>query len=141
MKTHVRCGTLFAAADPEARSGQSLVYDARGVLEFVGPTEQAPRAAQAETVLDYSRQFVMPGRPTQHRSRLGNGSAVDTTSARGVPAYRLFRPASLDDLIFTRLLACDAGQDRLSMRNPFGYGCSTGRASAPPGPTSRHARA
>ena len=52
MKTHVRCGTLFAAADPEARSGQTLVYDARGVLEFVGPTEQAPRAAQAEPVLD-----------------------------------------------------------------------------------------
>ena len=55
MKTHVRCGTLFAAADPEARSGQTLVYDARGVLEFVGPTEQAPRAAPGEPVLDYSR--------------------------------------------------------------------------------------
>ena len=55
MKTHVRCGTLFAAADPEARSGQTLVYDARGVLEFVGPTEQAPRRRRA------SRCWTIPG--------------------------------------------------------------------------------
>jgi hypothetical protein len=52
MKTHVRCGTLFSAGDREARSGQTLVYDARGVLEFVGPTEQAPKAAGGEQVLD-----------------------------------------------------------------------------------------
>ena len=44
MKTHVRCGTLFGAGDPEARPGQTLVYDERGVLEFVGPTERAPKA-------------------------------------------------------------------------------------------------
>ena len=44
MKTHVRCGTLFSAVDQEARSDQTLVFDARGVLEFVGPTAQAPKA-------------------------------------------------------------------------------------------------
>ena len=61
MKTHVRCGTLFGAADQEARPGQTLVYDARGTLEFVGPTAQAPKAAPGEQVLDHSGHFVMPG--------------------------------------------------------------------------------
>ena len=61
MRTHVRCGTLFGAGDREARSGQTLVYDSGGIVEFAGPTEQAPRAAPADPVLDYSRQFVMPG--------------------------------------------------------------------------------
>src|SRR5215475_403880 len=61
MKTHVRCGTLFSAVDQKARSGQTLVYDDRGVLEFVGPTAQAPKAAPGEPVLDHSRHFVMPG--------------------------------------------------------------------------------
>jgi imidazolonepropionase-like amidohydrolase len=83
MKTHVRCGTLFAAADPEARSGQTLVYDARGVLEFVGPTEQAPRAAPAEPVLDYSRQFVMPGLIDVH---------VHLTQDAGRPWYQPLTP-------------------------------------------------
>ena len=38
MKTHVRCGTLFGAGNLEARARQTLVYDERGILEFVGPT-------------------------------------------------------------------------------------------------------
>jgi len=43
MKTHVRCGTLFSAGDQEGRPGQTLVHDEHGILEFVGPTEQAPK--------------------------------------------------------------------------------------------------
>jgi len=31
MKTHVRCGTPFAVVDREARSGQTLAYDAHGM--------------------------------------------------------------------------------------------------------------
>ena len=74
MKTHVRCGTLFSAGDQEGRPGQTLVHDEHGILEFVGPTEQAPKVAPGETVLDYSRQFVMPGLIDVH-THLAYGNA------------------------------------------------------------------
>ena len=55
MTTHVRCGTLFDACGQEARSGQTLVYDAKGVVAFVGPTERGAEkvAPRLEQVLDY----------------------------------------------------------------------------------------
>src|SRR4051812_46616222 len=61
MNTHVRCGTLFGAGDLDARPRQTLVYDERGILDFVSPTEQAPKVVPGDPVLDYSRHFVMPG--------------------------------------------------------------------------------
>ena len=140
MKTHVRCGTLFAAADPEARSGQTLVYDARGVLEFVGPTEQAPRAAQAETVLDYSRQFVMPGLIDVH-VHLAYGNAK---SEEDIDLYSPLEFRALRGLFFAqKLLAAgytalcspgDAGQVSLSIRNAVRAGLFDGPRISAAGP-------
>jgi cytosine/adenosine deaminase-related metal-dependent hydrolase len=103
MKTHVRCGTLFAATDREARSGQTLVYDAHGVLEFVGPTEQAPRAAPAEPVLDYSRQFVMPGLIDVH-VHLAYGNAK---SEEDIDLYSPLEFRALRGLFFAQKLLAD----------------------------------
>ena len=95
MKTHVRCGTLFAAADPKARSRQTLVYDTRGVLEFVGPTEQAPRPAPAEPVLDYSRQFVMPGLIDVHvHLAYGNAKSEEDIDLYSPLEFRALRACS-----------------------------------------------
>ena len=66
MTTHVRCGALFGAGDQQARSNQTLVYDAQGILEFAGPTERAPKPAPGEHVLDHYRHFVMPGLIDSH---------------------------------------------------------------------------
>ena len=140
MKTHVRCGTLFAAADREARSGQTLVYDARGVLEFVGPTEQAPQAAPGEPVLDYSRQFVMPGLIDVH-VHLAYGNAK---SEEDIDLYSPLEFRALRGLFFAqKLLAAgytalcspgDAGQVSLSIRNAIRAGLFDGPRISAAGP-------
>ncbi|WP_395708825.1 amidohydrolase family protein [Reyranella sp.] len=140
MKTHVRCGTLFSAGDQEARSGQTLVYDARGILEFVGPTEQAPRAAPAEPVLDYSRQFVMPGLIDVH-VHLAYGNAK---SEEDIDLYSPLEFRALRGLFFAqKLLAAgytalcspgDAGQVSLSIRNAIRAGLFDGPRITAAGP-------
>jgi hypothetical protein len=62
MKTFVRCGHLFTGREDEARSGETLVFDERGTLDYVGPERGAPRRARNDRLLDYSAFFVMPGR-------------------------------------------------------------------------------
>ena len=37
MKTFVRCGHLFAGREDEARPAETLVFDERGTLDYVGP--------------------------------------------------------------------------------------------------------
>ena len=61
MKTFVRCGHLFTGKEDEARAGETLVFDERGTLDYVGPEKNAPRRARNDHVLDYSAYFVMPG--------------------------------------------------------------------------------
>ena len=140
MKTHVRCGTLFGAGDGEARPGQTLVYDERGVLEFVGPTEQAPRPAPAEPVLDYSRQFVMPGLIDVH-VHLAYGNAK---SEEDIDLYSPLEFRALRGLFFAqKLLAAgytalcspgDAGQVSLSIRNAVRAGLFDGPRISAAGP-------
>src|SRR5437870_226542 len=132
MKTHVRCGTLFGAADHEARSGQTLVYDARGVLEFVGPTAQAPTAAAGEQVLDHSRHFVMPGLIDIH-VHLAYGNAK---SEEDIDLYSPLEFRALRGLFFAQKVAAagftaicspgDAGQISLSIRNAIRAGLFDG---------------
>jgi imidazolonepropionase-like amidohydrolase len=140
MKTHVRCGTLFAAGDGEARSGQTLVYDARGILDYVGPTEQAPRMVPGEPVLDYSRQFVMPGLIDVH-VHLAYGNAK---SEEDIDLYSPLEFRALRGLFFAqKLLAAgytalcspgDAGQVSLSIRNAIRAGLFDGPRISAAGP-------
>src|SRR5437879_12430024 len=132
MKTHVRCCTLFSAGDQNARSDQTLVFDARGVLEFVGPTQQAPKAPPAGQVLDYSRQFVMPGLIDVH-VHLAYGNAK---SEEDIDLYSPLEFRALRGLFFAqKLLAAgytalcspgDAGQVSLSIRNAVRAGLFDG---------------
>ena len=140
MKTHVRCGTLFSAGDREARSEQTLVYDARGVLEFVGETQRAPKPAPAEQVLDYSRQFVMPGLIDIH-VHLAYGNAK---SEEDIDLYSPLEFRALRGLFFAqKLLAAgytalcspgDAGQVSLSIRNAVNAGLFDGPRISAAGP-------
>jgi len=140
MKTHVRCGTLFSAVDQEARSGQTLVFDARGVLEFVGPTAQAPKAAPAEQVLDHSGHFVMPGLIDIH-VHLAYGNAK---SEEDIDLYSPLEFRALRGLFFAqKLLAAgytalcspgDAGQVSLSIRNAIRAGLFDGPRISAAGP-------
>src|SRR5579862_7262176 len=74
MTTHVRCGTLFTARDDQAPRDQTLVYGPDGRLAYVGPTGGAPQPAPSDTVLDYAKQFVMPGLIDNH-THLAYGNA------------------------------------------------------------------
>src|SRR5258708_5756379 len=104
MTTHVRCGTLFSACGQEARSGHTLVYDARGVLAFVGPTDQAPPVAAGEPVLDHSRQFVMPGLIDLH-VHLAYGNAK---SEEDIDLYSPLEVRALRGLFFAQKLLAAA---------------------------------
>jgi len=140
MKTHVRCGTLFGASDQKARSDQSLVFDARGVLDFVGPTQQAPKPAPAEQVLDYSKHFVMPGLIDIH-VHLAYGNAK---SEEDIDLYSPLEFRALRGLFFAqKLLAAgytalcspgDAGQVSLSIRNAVNAGLFDGPRITAAGP-------
>src|SRR3979411_2651913 len=140
MKTHVRCGMLFAAAAPEAGSGQTLVFDVRGVLGVVGRTEQAPRAAPAEPVLDYSRQFVMPGLIDVH-VHLAYGNAK---SEEDIDLYSPLEFRALRGLFFAQKVAAagytaicspgDAGQISLSIRDAVRAGLFDGPRVMAAGP-------
>ena len=140
MKTHVRCGTLFSAGDPEARPGQTLVHDERGILEFVGPTEQAPKAAPGEPVLDYSGQFVMPGLIDVH-THLAYGNAK---SEEDIDLYSPLEFRTLRGMFFAqKVLAAgytaicspgDAGQISLSIRNAIRAGLFDGPRVMAAGP-------
>ncbi len=132
MTTHVRCGTLFTAGDDQAKPKQTLVYDARGVVSFVGPTAQAPKPAADDTVLDYSGQFVMPGLIDVH-VHLAYGNAK---SEEDIDLYHPMEFRALRGLFFAqKLLAAgytalcapgDAGQISLSVRNAINFGLFDG---------------
>ncbi len=140
MKTHVRCGTLFSAGDQEGRPGQTLVHDEHGILEFVGPTEQAPKVAPGEPVLDYSRQFVMPGLIDVH-THLAYGNAK---SEEDIDLYSPLEFRALRGLFFAqKMLAAgytalcspgDAGQVSLSIRNAIRAGLFEGPRVTAAGP-------
>lgn len=140
MKTHVRCGTLFSAEGPEGKAGQTLVHDEHGILEFVGPTEQAPKVAPGDQVLDYSRQFVMPGLIDVH-THLAYGNAK---SEEDIDLYSPLEFRALRGLFFAqKMLAAgytalcspgDAGQVSLSIRNAIRAGLFDGPRITAAGP-------
>jgi len=74
MKTFVRCGHLFTGRENDARTGETLVFDERGMLDYVGPEKSAPRRTRNDHGLDYSAYFVMPGLVDVH-THLAYGNA------------------------------------------------------------------
>src|SRR6185503_16136516 len=70
MSTQVRCGTLFTGSEDAERKNQTLVIES-GRLTYVGPADKAPKA---DSVLDYSEFFVMPGLQDVH-THLAYGNA------------------------------------------------------------------
>jgi cytosine/adenosine deaminase-related metal-dependent hydrolase len=61
MTTHVRCGTLFAGNDTATQNEVTVGVSNDGLIRFVCPTAEAPSVAEHDSVLDYSKLFVMPG--------------------------------------------------------------------------------
>src|SRR6516164_4810494 len=128
MKTFVRCGQLFTGREDDACANEVLVYDERGMLDYVGPDANSPRRARGDRLLDYSRCFVMPGLIDVH-THLAYGNAkseedIDLYSPLEFRALRgLFFAQKMVAAGFTALCSPgDAGQISLSIRNAIRAG-------------------
>ena len=111
MKTFVRCGHLFTGREDDARNGETLVFDERGTLDYVGPEKGAPQRARSDRLLDYSAYFVMPGldrrpHPPRLRQRQERGGYRPLQSAR-IPhlARHVLRPEGRRRRLHRDLLA------------------------------------
>jgi imidazolonepropionase-like amidohydrolase len=140
MKTFVRCGQLFTGREDEAHKGAVLVYDAAGVLDYVGAEATAPRCGHADRVLYYSRCFVMPGLIDVH-THLAYGNAkteedIDLYSPLEFRALRgMFFAQKMVAAGFTALCSPgDAGQISLSIRNAIRAGLFDGPRVMAAGP-------
>src|SRR5271167_3156888 len=132
MKTFVRCGHLFTGREDEARSGETLVFDERGTLDYVGPEKNAPRRARNDRLLDYSAYFVMPGLVDVH-THLAYGNAK---SEEDIDLYSPLEFRTLRGMFFAQKVAAagftaicspgDAGQISLSIRNAVRAGLFDG---------------
>jgi len=140
MKTFVRCGRLFTGEEDEAREGEVMVFDAAGVLDYVGPKGGAPRRAASDRVLDYSQSFVMPGLVDVH-THLAYGNAK---SEEDIDLYSPLEFRALRGMFFAqKVLAAgytaicspgDAGQISLSIRNAIRAGLFEGPRVMAAGP-------
>ncbi len=73
-RTFITCGRLFDGVSGQAVAHQTLVLLGHAI-DWVGPTDQAPAAGPDDTVLDYSRHFVMPGMVDCH-AHISYGNAL-----------------------------------------------------------------
>jgi len=65
MRKFIRCGKLFTGNDSNASSDYTLmIEDAK--IGFVGATAKAPQPESHDEVIDYSRDFVLPGLIDSH---------------------------------------------------------------------------
>src|SRR5229473_3686827 len=140
MRTFVRCGQLFTGREDDARADETLVFDERGELAYVGPEAGSPRRARSDRVLDYSGCFVMPGLIDVH-THLAYGNAK---SEEDIDLYSPLEFRALRGLFFAqKLLAAgytalcspgDAGQVSLSIRNAVRAGLFDGPRISAAGP-------
>jgi imidazolonepropionase-like amidohydrolase len=59
-RTFLQCGKLFDSRNARVLPNQLLVLDGDSIA-YVGAPEQGPKPTAADTVVDYSEHFVMPG--------------------------------------------------------------------------------
>jgi imidazolonepropionase-like amidohydrolase len=73
-RTFIRCGHLFDGLSGQAVPAQTLVIYGDSI-DWVGPTAQSPAMGEADTLIDYSDCFVMPGMVDCH-AHISYGNAL-----------------------------------------------------------------
>jgi imidazolonepropionase-like amidohydrolase len=140
MKTFVRCGSLFTGREDEALAEAALVVDDEGGIVYAGPEAGAPRRARADTLIDHSGSFVMPGLIDVH-THLAYGNAK---SEEDIDLYSPLEFRALRGMFFAQKVAAsgytaicspgDAGQISLSIRNAINAGLFDGPRVMAAGP-------
>jgi imidazolonepropionase-like amidohydrolase len=140
MKTFVRCGSLFTGREDEALAEAALVFDDEGGIVYAGPEAGAPRRARADTLIDHSGSFVMPGLIDVH-THLAYGNAK---SEEDIDLYSPMEFRALRGMFFAQKVAAsgytaicspgDAGQISLSIRNAINAGLFDGPRVMAAGP-------
>jgi imidazolonepropionase-like amidohydrolase len=91
MRTHVHCGWLFDGLSDKAEQDRTIVFENEHI-DFVGPSAQAPKPRDGDTVLDYGRDFVLPGLIDIHvHLSYGNAQANEDIDMYATPEYRALR--------------------------------------------------
>jgi len=140
MKTFVRCGQLFTGREDDARADEILIFDERGMIDYVGPDAGSPRRVRGDRVLDYPRCFVMPGLIDVH-THLAYGNAK---SEEDIDLYSPLEFRTLRGMFFAQKMVAagftalcspgDAGQISLSIRNAIRAGLFEGPRVMAAGP-------
>ena len=132
MTKHVRCGSAFLGDKLTAESAWTLCFDESGLLTYSGSTSEAPPVGIADTVLDYSRLFVLPGLHDVH-THLAYGNAK---SEEDIDLYQPMEFRALRGLFFAQKVVAagytsicapgDAGQISMSVRDAINFGLFEG---------------
>jgi len=145
MTMHVRCGTLFTGNDTATQNEVTVGVSNDGLVTFVCPTAEAPPVSEHDSILDYSKLFVMPGLIDVH-THLAYGNAK---SEEDIDLYQPMEFRALRALFFAQKVVAagytsicspgDAGQVSLSVRDAINFGLFDGPRVTAAGPylTSR----
>ncbi len=99
MRTHVRCGMLFTGLTDHAESGQTIVIE-NDRITHVAPTSHAPRVESGDTLVDHSKEFVLPGLIDIHvHLSYGNAQANEDIDLYGSTEYRALRALHAAQLV------------------------------------------
>ncbi len=91
MSTHLTCGKLFNGLSDVALENQTIVIDGDRI-SYVGPTSEAPKAANQDDTVDYSKDFVLPGLIDIHvHLSYGNAQANEDVDMYSPPEFRALR--------------------------------------------------
>ena len=88
MRKFLRCGFLFDGLSEDVKSDQTVVVE-NGVIGYVGPTAEAPRARDGDAIMDHSGAWVLPGLIDIHvHLSYGNAQANEDVDMFAPAEYR-----------------------------------------------------
>ena len=91
MTTHIRCGKLLVGAEDEPRDKMVIAVDG-GIIRSVEPEAKLRPGSDGARVLDYSRQFVLPGLSDIHvHLSYGNSRTQEDIDLFASVEYRALR--------------------------------------------------
>jgi imidazolonepropionase-like amidohydrolase len=139
MRKQIRCGSLFSGLSDQAEKDQTIVIT-DNLIDYVGPSANAPKAGPGEAIIDHSRHFVMPGLIDVHvHLAYGNAkteedidlfSPVEFRALRGLQAAQCVLRAGYTSI-------CDPATSGLvspSIRDAFEAGLFVGPRVSASGP-------